>query len=143
MKLDKMKFARIIAHCVSNGMSAGEYEVNTLDELIDIDVSVQQSAKANPVEVDNLLALMAEGTRKIEAISVYRNLTGAGLKESKDAVEKYYRLNKGSIKEDIKNEMINKINDQINGYDVDNEYVLEQFSNNQLVIIRNFIKNFY
>jgi ribosomal protein L7/L12 len=40
--------------------------------------------------VDELLLYMGKGTQKIEAIKAYRNLTGAGLKESKDAVERYW-----------------------------------------------------
>jgi len=40
--------------------------------------------------VDALMMLMVEGTRKIDAIKVHRQLTGWGLKESKDAVEKYW-----------------------------------------------------
>jgi len=36
------------------------------------------------------MALMAEGTRKIEAIKCHRKITGYGLKESKDTVEKYW-----------------------------------------------------
>lgn len=41
------------------------------------------------VEVDNLLRAMKDN-KKIEAIKAYRTLTGAGLKESKDAVEGNY-----------------------------------------------------
>jgi hypothetical protein len=90
MKLDKIKFARVIAHCISNGMSAGEYEVDTLDTLIDIDVPQVQPYGAMPADIERLMHLMAEGTEKIEAIKIHRKLTGFGLKESKDAVEKYW-----------------------------------------------------
>lgn len=44
----------------------------------------------NSADVDQLMMLMVEGTRKIEAIKIYRQLTGFELKESKDAVEKYW-----------------------------------------------------
>ena len=55
-----------------------------------IEVPEPVANKAYCADVDNLLMLMNEGTRKIEAIKAYRILTGAGLKESKDAVEKYW-----------------------------------------------------
>ena len=46
--------------------------------------------QVNPDVLDALLALLQEGTYKIEAIRYYRMMTGAGLKESKDAIEKYW-----------------------------------------------------
>ena len=49
-----------------------------------------ETEKANFEELNVLMMLMAEGTRKIDAIKQHRQLTGAGLKESKDAVEKYW-----------------------------------------------------
>lgn len=90
MKLDKIKFGKLIAHLCSNGFSAGDWEIERLDELIDFEVPEQPSSIAKCSDVDQLMALMAEGTRKIESIKAYRILTGAGLKESKDAVEKYW-----------------------------------------------------
>jgi hypothetical protein len=89
MKLDKMTFARVIAHCVSNGMSSGEYEVTELDNIIDISVEQERVYPCN-AHIDDLMRLMVEGQRKIEAIKVHRAITGFGLKESKDAVEKYW-----------------------------------------------------
>ena len=45
------------------------------------------SADSEPLSLDGrVIALVREG-RKIEAIKLYRDLTGAGLKEAKDAVE--------------------------------------------------------
>jgi ribosomal protein L7/L12 len=43
-------------------------------------------AKSEAPATDEILALLAQG-RKIEAIRVYREQTGVGLKEAKDAVE--------------------------------------------------------
>ena len=103
MKLDKMQFAYVLAHCISNGMSSGEYEIEELDRRIDIDVPVQDTAKASQFDVDNLMYLMAEGTRKIEAIKAYRKLTGQGLKESKDAVEKYWVSKPGTLSDILGN----------------------------------------
>ena len=48
-KLDKMTFAKLVAHCVSNGMSTGEYEINTLDEIIDI--PDRNPSVADPINV--------------------------------------------------------------------------------------------
>jgi ribosomal protein L7/L12 len=89
MKLDKMTFAQVIAHVVNNGMSIGEYEIRELDRLIDIHVEAKPTL-ANPDRVEDLLKLMNDGRQKIEAIKVFRDLTGAGLKESKDAIERHW-----------------------------------------------------
>jgi hypothetical protein len=49
MKLDKIRFARVIAYCISNGMNISAYEVETLDDLIDIDGKpVTVPGKASP-----------------------------------------------------------------------------------------------
>jgi hypothetical protein len=91
MKLDKMAFAKVVAHCVNNGMSGTSFAIEDLDCLIDIEVPVPEVMSAiNPLDIDYLMALMAEGTRKIEAIKCHRKITGYGLKESKDAVERYW-----------------------------------------------------
>ena len=69
------------------------YNVEKLNDLVQgliEPVPVQEQPKTDVGELDHLLGLMQEGTRKIEAIKSYRMLTGAGLKESKDAVEKYW-----------------------------------------------------
>ncbi len=90
MKLNKLKFAKLVAHCVSYGMSAGEYEVNTLDEIVDIDIPVAAIIQPSVADINMLMFLMSQGTQKIEAIKIHRKLTGYGLKESKDEVEKYW-----------------------------------------------------
>jgi Ribosomal protein L7/L12 C-terminal domain len=92
MKLDRLKLAYLVAFITREVGSMPEYVINEVDNLIDIGVLEVPPLKASCADVDNLLMLMlmAEGTRKIEAIKAYRTLTGAGLKESKDAVEKYW-----------------------------------------------------
>lgn len=90
MKLDKIKFGRLIAHCVSNGMSQGEWEIDRIDELVDVEMPVSTAINVSAADVDRLMALMAAGNQKIEAIKQYRVLTGLGLKESKEAVERYW-----------------------------------------------------
>ena len=89
LRLDRMKLAKLVAHCCGNGMSQGDWEIERIDEFCEFEVP-EPVNKASCADIDNLMALMAEGNRKIEAIKAYRTLTGAGLKEGKDAVEKYW-----------------------------------------------------
>lgn len=58
-------------------------EINELFESIRV-----MRAQANASEIDNLLFAMKDN-KFIEAIKSYRSLTGMGLKESKDAIERY------------------------------------------------------
>lgn len=92
MKLDKIKFSFI---CViiqgwfdDHKSLLSEYDIGELDRMIDIEIPV--AAYANASDVNYLMELMAGGQKKIEAIKTYRTLTGLGLKESKDQVEKYW-----------------------------------------------------
>ncbi len=88
MKLDKMAFAKLVAFCAANGLSAGDYEIERLDELTEF--VVPEAPTLTATNLHTLMALMQEGTRKIEAIKQHRMMTGMGLKESKDIVEKYW-----------------------------------------------------
>jgi ribosomal protein L7/L12 len=89
MKLDKIAFAHVVKF-IAELRPEHYIDIEKLDELIDVTVPMPQPTKANPEEVDQLLALMAQGTLKIEAIKIYRSLTGAGLKEAKDAIERHW-----------------------------------------------------
>ena len=80
MKLDRIKFAHLVAHCVGNGMNDGEWEINRLDDLTEINVEPVPVPYADATIVNELLKAMKDG-RKIEAIKAYRSLTGLGLKE--------------------------------------------------------------
>lgn len=87
MKLDKIRFARLISF-ISHAV--GELQREDIEEIdCIIDVDVPETSKASCEAVDELLKQIALNER-IPAIKAYRNLTGAGLKESKDAVEKYW-----------------------------------------------------
>jgi hypothetical protein len=90
MKLDKIKFAIVINWLSRNGLhELAPGDIEDLDNLIDFEV--EQPKNVVPAGmVDELLLHMGGGTQKIEAIKAYRALTGAGLKESKDAVERYW-----------------------------------------------------
>lgn len=52
-------------------------------------ITAEHKVSERPVNVGEVFTLMSSmaSSRKIDAIKAYRNLTGAGLKESKDAVE--------------------------------------------------------
>ena len=94
MKLDKIKFGYI---CTTIQIWLSErkqllstFDIEELDRLIDIEV--QEKYRINPDRLEDLLRLIVNNTgtaTKIEAIKVFRELTGAGLKESKDAVERH------------------------------------------------------
>jgi hypothetical protein len=89
MKLDKIKFAQLVAFITSQVGSMSNWVIEDLDNLINIEV--EQPKNVVPCGlVDELLLYMGGGTQKIEAIKAYCTLTGAGLKESKDAVERYW-----------------------------------------------------
>lgn len=92
-KLDKVKFARLIgfiADRIRKGYEITVTEIEYIDSLIDIEAPTF-SPSLNPEQLHVLMELMQEGTRKIEAIRRYRMLTGYGLKESKDIIDKYWR----------------------------------------------------
>ena len=104
MKLDKIKFAKLIAMIVKEYNYIPDNLVTYIDDVIDIDVTpVEVPGKADPATVDELMKLIAGGTQKIEAIKVYRMLTGCMLKESKDAVERYCNYEKKYTKADLTN----------------------------------------
>jgi len=96
MKIDQIKLLSLVSWITSHSDHAfDEYEmeifVSKIHNLEVIEAQVPyQPPKADIQLVDVLMQLMMEGQRKIEAIKVHRQLTGLGLKESKDAVEKYW-----------------------------------------------------
>jgi len=90
MKLDKITFARIIGYIERvYALNLDQNDIEKLDNLIDIEVPVAEKLYISSEIVDELLRQMALGN-KISAIKAYRTLTGLGVKESKDAVEKYW-----------------------------------------------------
>lgn len=108
MKLDKIRFAQLVSHIqywIERRDVLMEADIDDLDLIIDIQVPATGSAKADPGEVENLMRFMADGKLKIEAIKSFRTLTGQGLKESKDAVERYWigNRNEGANLGDILN----------------------------------------
>lgn len=91
-KLDKIKFAVLVAFIVEEARNGFDDEaIAKLDGMIDIELPEQPVTKASMTEVDELLRCMMTATDAgfIPAIKAYRVLTGAGLRESKDAIERY------------------------------------------------------
>jgi ribosomal protein L7/L12 len=90
MKLDRLAFATLIAFIAMKSkhmLEAGD--IKDLDNLIDIKMPDVATDQVNPNRIDEMLAAISDN-HKIEAIKAYRSLTGSGLKESKDAIEKYW-----------------------------------------------------
>lgn len=143
MKLDKYTFARLIAFIGNTyGVTIHSDTMQEIDDIVSIpEPEPLLPAKANPVEVNELMRLMAEGLQKISAIKAYRALTGLGLKESKDAVERYW--NKSASNGD----MINKINRQLEWMNsnahYDENFILEGLTIGQLEKVTQFINSFY
>jgi len=98
MKLDKIKFARLIAMLASEYGYIHEDFIQAVDNLIDVDMPEQAQEPIYPKneQVEALMKHMVEGTSKLDAIREYRAITGMGLKESKEAVERYWISKVGS-----------------------------------------------
>ena len=80
-----IEFARLISQITTiRGSSLSEDDIRPIAETVNA-----WSGAANAVGINRLLEAMRDG-RKIEAIKEYRALTGAYLKDSKDAVEAYW-----------------------------------------------------
>lgn len=89
MKLDKLKFATLIAYIQSCDDSYLEpYQIEKIDSLIDINAAPDR-IYPKISDIEYLLVAIKFG-RKIEAMKAYRSLTGFGLKESKDMIEKHW-----------------------------------------------------
>lgn len=84
--MDKYAFAELISYITALPSSAhlGECQCREIEALMD-----RCSLRRAVMSVDDLLKHMQAGS-KIEAIKAYRALTNQGLKESKDAVERYW-----------------------------------------------------
>lgn len=91
MKLDKIRFASLVGFISCRyALTLTQDDMREMDELIDIDAPIAEQIYASTSDINQLMALMQAGTQKIEAIKLHRKLTGWGLKECKDQVEKYW-----------------------------------------------------
>lgn len=90
MNTNSLKFAKLISYFTSlmaNGECLQEHQIMDINDLM---IACNEPAKFTEEEINNLMRLMNGGCYKIEAIKSYRTLTGLGLKEAKDAIEKYW-----------------------------------------------------
>ncbi len=101
MKLDKIKFARLVAMITSEYHHMHDDFVQALDDLIDFQEPVYNvgTNQVNPSRVDKLLQEIMSPDGFIPAIKVYRDLTGSGLKEAKEAIERYRNIPKFPAKD--------------------------------------------
>ena len=93
MKLDRIKFAKLVGWLSYRfNIEVHDYDdLATLDQLTEVNVEpIEVPGKADPAMINELMRAIHAG-EKISAIKAYRSLTGYGLKESKDAVEKYWK----------------------------------------------------
>lgn len=89
--MDKIKFANLIAFVQTlKDASHSRLEYDEINELNRLTLA-DESAKSNPDLVDDLVAAMKD-SKFVEAIKAYRAITGEGLKESKEAIEKYNKM---------------------------------------------------
>lgn len=93
MKLDKIKFATLIGYISrAAGVTFSVSEIVEIDDIIDMPIPEPTEKVINVADLHVLMALMQEGTKMIDAIKQHRMMTGCGLKESKDAVDKYWPI---------------------------------------------------
>lgn len=89
--LNMFSFARLVSYItkISNVLPS-QVEITDIHAMVTNCLPEQSpTSRCDDSELHNLLSAMQVG-KKIEAIKAHRSLTGYGLKESKDAVEKYW-----------------------------------------------------
>lgn len=84
---DPITFARLISQITYlRGSCLNQHDIAPIADTV-----AELSVGGGTDSVDRLLDAMQKG-QKISAIKEYRSLTGMGVKESKDAVEKYWSV---------------------------------------------------
>jgi ribosomal protein L7/L12 len=66
---------------------AGVDEYTAMDAVAEIEHELRQGESAEVGDIDDRIRNLVDDGKKIEAIKLYREMTGVGLKEAKDAVE--------------------------------------------------------
>jgi ribosomal protein L7/L12 len=66
---------------------AGVDEYTAMDAVAEIEHEIRQGDPPEAADIDDRVRNLALEGKKIEAIKLYRQTTGLGLKEAKDAVE--------------------------------------------------------
>ena len=108
MKLDRLKFAKLIGFLTYSVGSLSDSVVEDLDDMIDVNVDSAALKYVSTSIVDDLLREIANPDGFINAIKAYRVLTGAGLKEAKEAIERYRLIPKFADKEIANNDMLRR-----------------------------------
>lgn len=97
MKMNETNFAVLVSYVTSlNSLNHAMLYSDQVIALRDyVHQCMPQEVPSNrPVvsysDVDELLCSMHQGVNKIDAIKAYRQITSTGLKEAKDAVERYW-----------------------------------------------------
>lgn len=102
MKLDKIKFASLVGFISCRyALTITQDDMHEIDNLIDIDVPQPEQIYPNASLVTDLLVALRD-QKKIDAIRAHRAMTGMGLKESKDEVEKYWKNDTAWTKAEMK-----------------------------------------
>lgn len=90
--MNKIQFAKLISYLTAL-MQKNDREMLTYEEIERIEqfiITRNSSLQLiNPEILHQLMEAMQDG-QKIEATYAYRSLTGYGIKESKDIIEKYW-----------------------------------------------------
>jgi ribosomal protein L7/L12 len=91
MKLTRTQLAKLIGFIERNyAVNMSENQIEDIDDIIDVEVPQPEVVRPSNDAVERLMMFMAGGTNKIDAIREHRAITGMGLKESKEAVERYW-----------------------------------------------------
>ncbi len=92
--MDRLGLARLIAYlcALHRGHAYDRYEISQIDSIIAEGIQSKPPATVPTPQDARDLLLAIVGERKIDAIKAYRSLTGDGLKESKEAVERVMDL---------------------------------------------------
>lgn len=89
--MDKIKFAILIAY-IQRMITDHQHLQLSFHEINEIDALINDANTSKPYadDINALIEVMAQGSSKIEAIKFHRSLTGYGLKESKDIIDRYW-----------------------------------------------------
>lgn len=84
--MDKYELAKLVSMVsVWTGRQLDHGEISDLESFYKV-----PEQKINSSNLQDFMKLMHEGNQKIEAIKAYRTFTGEGLREAKEAVDKYW-----------------------------------------------------
>lgn len=137
MKLTRIQLAKLIGFIERNhAVNMTENQIENIDDIIDIEVPAQIEVYPKNENVEALMKHMAAGISKIDAIREHRAITGIGLKDSKDAVERYWNIKMSA--ETLKAKQIAALQRIIDDCSID----LPQFNEEEIQVIKRWIEGF-